>query len=298
MPKIGAHVSAATSLDLSFQRALNIEAEATQIFISPPRQWSQINHSEEIIESYKKAALESKISPNFIHGTYLINLGTQSPEHLKKSIDWLIWAMRMAGKLGSIGVIFHIGSHRGRGFEEVKEQVVNSLRQILKTVISSVNEKSADSSSSTQNDNKPFLVLENPVATGGNIGSSLEELGWILKEVNPPNLRICLDTQHAFASGYDLKTPEGLNNFLEEFDREVGLQNLVAIHANDSKVEFNSKRDRHENIGDGFLGLDGFTNLINHPKLKDIPFILEVPGFSKSGPDLENVQRLKSLKKV
>ena len=145
--------------------------------------------------------------------------------------------------------------------------------------------------------NQLYLILENPVATGGNIESSLQELGWILKEVSHPNLKICLDTQHAFASGYDLKTPEELNNFLEEFESEIGLKNLVAIHANDSKVEFNSKRDRHENIGDGFIGLDGFTNLISHPKLNKVPFILEVPGFSKSGPDLKNVQILKSLKK-
>ena len=131
MPKIGAHVSAAVSLDLSFERALNIGAEATQIFISPPRQWVQIEHKEGMIANYKKRAGETQITPNFIHGTYLINLGSGNAEHLQKSIDWLIWALNMAGKLGSLGLIFHIGSYKWRGFEAVRGQIIKAFSVIL-----------------------------------------------------------------------------------------------------------------------------------------------------------------------
>lgn len=278
MPKVGAHVSAAISLDLSLDRAKSIGAVCSQIFVSPPRKWVQTKHDEKEIERYVNKAKKFNIGPNFVHGTYLINLGSQDPGHLQKSIEWIKWALNMAGKLGSTGLIFHMGSHRGKGFEAVKEQIAESLKKVLDTA-----------------QNKSYLILENPVATGGNIGSNLQELGEILNKVASPRLKICLDTQHAFASGYNLKTPKGLKSFIEEFEAEIGIHNLAVIHANDSKGGFKSLRDRHENIGEGFIGLDGFSNIINNPAFADIPFILEVPGFQKGGPDAKNVSKLKSL---
>ncbi len=291
MPKVGAHVSAAVSLDLSLDKAKNIGAECSQIFISPPRQWIQTLHDDKEIERYISKAQEFDISPNFVHGTYLINLGSQNKEHIQKSIEWLIWALNLTSKLKMKGLIFHMGSHKGLGFEKVKEQVVYSLRVILR------DDSGPAIAGSSARMTEPFLILENPVATGGNLGSNLQELGWILKTCQDDRLKVCLDLQHAFASGYDLKTPIGLKDFLEEFEIEIGLNNLVAIHANDSKVEYKSLRDRHENIGDGFIGREGFSNIVNNPSLADIPFILEVPGFQKGGPDKENVSILKSLNK-
>src|SRR5689334_19897037 len=116
MPKVGAHVSAAVSLDLAFDKALEIGAECFQIFISPPRQWAMTSHSAEEIQAFKEKALKTGIGPNFIHGTYLINLGTSDPEHLKKSVEWLVYGLNSASDLGMRGVIFHIGSHKGLGF--------------------------------------------------------------------------------------------------------------------------------------------------------------------------------------
>ncbi len=290
MPKVGAHVSAAVSLEISFERAKHIGAETTQIFISPPQQWFQTKHDKEEIQRYKQAQQESSIGPNFIHGTYLINLGTDKEDHLKRSIEWLIYAMNLAGKLGVQGIIFHPGSHKGRGFEVVLPQIVQALETILKaetkvTIVSNVSEK-------------PRLILENSAGAGGNIGGKFSELGQILKQVQDDRLKVALDTQHAFAAGYDIKTAAGLEKTLTEFDQEIGLSNLVAIHANDSKTELNSGKDRHENIGEGFIGRAGFANLLNHPKLADIPFILEVPGYASDGPDRDNIQTLKSLIKV
>ncbi len=284
MPKIGAHVSAAISLELSIDRAKEIGAEATQIFISPPQQWAQTKHEQEEIELYKSKVRESGITSNFIHGTYLVNLGTDKPENLQKSIDWLIYAMNMAGQLGVEGVIFHTGSHGGRGFQEVLPQIIKSISVILEGAQRPIGST-----------NQPYMILENAAGAGNIIGDQFSELGAILKGVNHPRLKICLDTCHAFAEGYDIKSQAGLDKTLEEFDKEIGLENLVAIHANDTKFDIGSNKDRHENIGEGFVGKDGFENIVNHPKLKAIPFLLEVPGFAGNGPDIENIDILKSL---
>lgn len=284
MPIIGAHVSAAGSLDLSFERAKNIGANATQIFISPPQQWFQTKHSDEKISQYHAARAESGIDQNFIHATYLINLGTKNPEHLQKSIDWLTYAMHMASKMGVTGVVFHTGSHKGEGFDTVLDQVVDSLSLIL-------------SKAKEISDSDTYLILENTAGAGGTIGRDFSEIGQILKRVQNDRLKICLDTQHAFAFGYDLSTKQGIEDMLEEFDREIGLEKLIVIHCNDSKTEHKSGRDRHENIGEGFIGQDAFEVMLNHPKLKHLPFILEVPGFEKLGPDQKNVDLLKSLVK-
>lgn len=284
MPKVGAHVSAAVSLDLSLDRAQEIGAEATQIFISPPQQWAQTKHGEEEIKTYLEKVKSTGINPTFIHGTYLINLGTQELDHLQRSIDWLIYAMDIAVKLGVEGVIFHTGSHKGVGFERLLPQVIRAITRVL----------SAGGLSSKEV--RPQLILENAAGAGNVIGEKFSELGAILKGVGDPRLKVCLDTCHAFASGYDIKTPIGIKDVLKEFDEEIGLKNLVAIHANDSKFELGQNKDRHENIGDGFIGREGFENIINHPEFKDIPFLLEVPGFSDTGPDKENIDILKSIR--
>lgn len=224
MAIVGAHVSAAVSLERAFQKAQEIGAEATQIFISPPQQWFQTKHNDAEIEKYRQAQKASGIDLNFIHGTYLINLGTKNPEHLQKSIDWLIYALHMASKMGVTGVIFHTGSHKGEGFETVLNQVVESIKIIL--------------DKTSKEGDKPYLILENTAGAGGTIGRSFSELGRILKQVPDNRLRVCLDTQHAYAAGYDLKTMLGLKDMLLEFEEEIGLEKLAAIHCNDSKTDY------------------------------------------------------------
>lgn len=286
MPKVGAHVSAAVSLETSFAKAKNIGAECTQIFISPPQQWAKTKHDEAEIARYQQAAKQSGIGLNFIHGTYLVNLGTQDEEHLHKSIDWLIYAMNLAAQLGSRGVVFHTGSHKGVGFEAVLSQITDSLKKILE----GANRRLPDVN------HEPFLILETAAGAGDSIGGNFSELGQILAAVDDPRLKICIDTAHVFAAGYDIRTHRRLEETLVEFDRKVGLTNLVAVHANDSKVALGSGKDRHENIGEGFIGREGFENIINHPQLAGLPFILEVPGCVGTGPDTENVRLLKSLR--
>ena len=131
MPKIGAHVSAAVSLETSFKKALDIGAECTQFFISPPQQWAQTKHDEEEISRYLEEQKKTGIGPNYIHGTYLVNLGSDSVEHVQKSVDWLIYALNMASKLSVRGVIIHTGSHKGKGFDSILEQVITALKNVL-----------------------------------------------------------------------------------------------------------------------------------------------------------------------
>ena len=278
--KFGAHVSGSGSLDLAFDRAKDLGADCFQTFLSPPQQWVKPSLKPEVVEKFKQKAIETGIGPNFIHGTYLISLGTSNPEHLQKSIDWLVYALDAASQLGVQGVIFHLGSHKGAGFAAIKEQVIQALSEVLQNAKGEVQ-----------------LILETSAGAGGNIGGQFNQLGELLKAVNDPRAKICLDIQHVFAAGYEIHTKIGLEMAIEEFDREIGLENLVVVHVNDSKTEFSSGKDRHDNIGAGAIGSDGFGQLLQHPVFKNLPLILEVPGFENTGPDVKNLSILRSLVK-
>ena len=191
----------------------------------------------------------------------------------------LVSNMSAAGEIGAEGVIFHGGSHKGKGFDAVLNQAANCLTQVL--------EKSPDN---------VWLCLENSAGMGAHIGSSFREIGRILRVVDHPNLKVCLDTEHCFAAGYNLAVPEELDKVIAEFDSEIGLDKLVAVHANDAKVELGSGVDRHENIGEGYIGISGFESILGNTAFKNVPFFLEVPGFDGNGPDKENLDRLKTIR--
>ena len=276
--KLGAHVSASGGVSKSIDRALDIGAEAIQIFASSPRAWKFNHPKPEEVERFKKKSEESGIGPCYIHGSYLVNIGG-SEDQLQKSIDCLVNNMSAAGEIGAEGVIFHGGSHKGKGFDAVLNQAANCLTQVL--------EKSPDN---------VWLCLENSAGMGAHIGSSFREIGRILRVVDHPNLKVCLDTEHCFAAGYNLAVPEELDKVIAEFDSEIGLDKLVAVHANDAKVELGSGVDRHENIGEGYIGISGFESILGNTAFKNVPFFLEVPGFDGNGPDKENLDRLKTIR--
>ncbi|MBI2872753.1 MAG: deoxyribonuclease IV [Chloroflexi bacterium] len=277
--RIGAHVSAAGGLPRAIDRALEIGAEAVQVFCSPPQGWAFKPVPEEQATAFRERARAANIGPNFLHGIYLVNLGATEADHLRKGIQSLINYMHVAHDIGAAGVIFHAGSHKGAGFEGVLRQAAEAMRRIL--------------------DNSPpdtWLIIENSAGAGQHIGARFTELATLVRELGSPRVKVCLDTQHCFAAGYDLTTPEGIEAAMREFDREVGLERLVAVHANDSKVPLGSGVDRHENIGKGHMGLAGFETILAHPAFRDLPFLLEVPGPDGKGPDRENVEALKALR--
>ena len=276
--KIGAHVSTAGGLSNAFDRASNIGAEAIQIFASSPRAWKFNQPKEEQVNLFKEKMEQTGIWPCYIHGSYLVNIGGD-PSQIEKSIESLTNNMSVAGKIGAEGVIFHGGSHKGKGFHNIVKQASECLKRVL--------------------DNSPenvWLCLENSAGMGSHIGSSYEEMGALIHLVQNDNLKVCLDTEHMFAAGYDLTNPDEVPRIMKRFDEEIGLSKLVAVHANDSKVELGSGVDRHENIGDGFIGIDGFTSLMNDPSFEKVPFFLAVPGFDSKGPDEININLLKSIR--
>ena len=275
--KIGAHVSTSGGISKAVARGQKIGCEAIQIFGSSPQTWAFKPVSGEQIELFKQGLADAGIGPVFLHAIYLINLGTPDKEKLKKGIDSLANYMKLAADLGATGVIFHPGSHGGRGYEAVLPQTVEAIKIVLDTAPEG-----------------PVLAVENMAGMGQHIGAKFDEPGGILDAVDSPRLKICLDTQHSFAAGYDLANPEGIQAMLDELDAGPGSANVAAVHANDSKRVCGSGVDRHDNIGEGFIGEEGFTAIMANPAFADVPFLLEVPGFEGNGPDQQNMDILKT----
>lgn len=278
--KVGAHVSTAGGLANALDRAVEIGAETIQIFGSPPQSWRVTEHSDADVERFRARMTETGIEPVFIHGTYLVNLATADPTLLARSVGSLKFSLKLCSRIGAAGVIFHIGSHKGAGFKAALVQIVDSVGAVLGAVPDDAQ-----------------LILENSAGMGGSVGSKFAELGAIMRRVDSPRVKVCLDTQHCYAAGYDVASREGLDATISEFEREVGLDTLVAVHANDSKIPLGGGVDRHENIGEGQIGRDGFLAIMRHPALRAVPFLLEVPGSERKGPDKENVDILRELRR-
>jgi len=281
--KIGAHISTAGGLKTCFERAKAIGAECVQIFESAPQQWGTARLDDEQVAEFRRCYEESGLSPLFIHGKYLMNLASADAKIFKTSASTLRSSLNIAGRIGAKGVIFHTGSHKGLGLEAVFDQICEAAERVL-----------------SETPEETWMIFENSAGGGGTIGSKFSDLGQIIKRVDSPRVRVAIDTCHAFASGYDVSNEAGVAATLEEFDREVGLERIAAIHANDSKAALGAGRDLHENIGDGYIGREGFLALMSHPALQDVPFILEVPGYkidgAGKGPDKPNVDRLKEIR--
>lgn len=280
---IGAHVSVSGGINLAIERGTTIGATAIQTFASPPRTLKFFPVSQEIIDDYLIAKKQSNIKTHVFHGVYLVNLANEKPDYVQASIESLINYQQLAGRLGVLGTIFHVGSHKGNGFDSVKEGVANSIAQIV-----------------TASPDNTVLILENAAGHAGTIGQTLEELAFLIKRATAlgadgKKIGLCLDTQHAFVSGVEARDSGALDRYLTEVDSTIGLKFLKVVHVNDSKFDCNTHRDRHENIGSGFLGNEGISNWLNHPRLAKLPFILEVPGRDNKGPGKQDIQELRAL---
>ena len=276
--KIGAHVSTAGGLHTAFGRAEDIGAETIQIFASSPRAWKFRDLKPDVVTKFHEASENTGIGPVFIHGSYLVNIAG-APDLLKKSVDCLVKNMEVAAEIGATGVVFHAGSHKGRGFDAVIGPAAAALSEVLEA-----------------SPPGPLLLVENSAGMGAHLGASFEELGEMVSAVGSDRLKVCLDTEHCFAAGYDIANPDVIDAAMDDFDRHIGLDRLVVVHANDAKVEMGSGVDRHDNIGDGYIGIEGFEIIMGHEAFQDVPFILEVPGPDKKGPDKDNVDRLKAIR--
>ncbi|MFW6273809.1 MAG: deoxyribonuclease IV [Halanaerobium sp.] len=276
---LGKHVSISGGLDKSLKRASDIGCNSMQIFVKNPRGWKMREVDAAEVERFKENRKKYNINPVVVHAAYLINLASPKKDLWEKSISALKSEYFRSKRLGAEYLVFHPGSHTGSGLEEGVEKIAAGLNNIL----------------AEAEDNDTVILLENTAGAGTGIGEEFSELKLIIDKVNKAEkLGICIDTCHAFAAKYDLSQAEGLENLLNDIDNLIGLEYLKVIHLNDSKYSCCTNKDEHAHIGEGKIGIEAFKRIINHPDLKDLPFILETPWFE--GENDEDVLMLKKLR--
>ncbi|MBI4859445.1 MAG: deoxyribonuclease IV [Candidatus Riflebacteria bacterium] len=277
---IGAHVGG--GLTGAVARALQIGAGPVQIFIGSPQTWREPSPKDDDFASFSAGLKQHALGPAFVHASYLVNLATCDPTNRDRSVNSLRSQLRLADRAGAAGLIFHPGSAGQASEEQALTNVIRAVEAVLDGYTGCCR-----------------LVLEVCAGQGQTIGDRFPELAAVLDALGRDRrLGVCWDTCHLFAAGYDVATADGLARTVDEFETTIGFEWLCAIHANDSKTPLASRKDRHENIGKGHIGAEAFSRMLHHPRLRPLPWILEVPGFDGNGPDRLNVEILKGLARV
>lgn len=280
MPLLGAHMSIAGGVDVAIERGRSIGCHAIQIFTKSARQWRARPLGEEEIARFKHAREESGIMV-FAHTSYLIHLGTPDEDLWLKSMAGFTEEMERCAAMGLPYLVTHPGASP-EGEEAGLERIGLALDAILKQ---------------TENSGVSIL-LEITSGHGASIGHKFEHLAWFIQNsVHPERLGVCFDTCHAFAAGYDLRTPEVYAKTFAKFDDMIGIDRLKAVHLNDSRGELGSHVDRHEHIGKGRLGIEAFRLLLNDTRFQKLPMVLETPKGPDLKEDIENLRVLRSLLK-
>ncbi|KAL1757197.1 xylose isomerase-like protein [Schizophyllum commune] len=266
--KVGAHVSAAGGVENAIANALAIGANAFGLFVKSQRKWDSADLKDTSISLFAERLREHGYSPEHIlpHGSYLVNLGNPDAEKRAKSYDCFVDDLKRCEQLGLALYNFHPGSTVGQGsVEESLTLIAECLNRAHKETTSVV------------------TVIENMAGAGNVIGGELSHLAGIIDQVeNKERVGVCFDTCHGYSAGYDISTKEGWDLAVSDFDQQVGLKYLRALHLNDSKTPHNSNRDRHENIGQGTLGLPAFHHILTDPRTQNMPLILETPNGDNS----------------
>jgi deoxyribonuclease-4 len=276
---IGAHVSVAGGLPLAVERGTETASDAIQIFHQSPRMWRPTAYSEQDFAEFRAAFDESELQAVVIHAVYLINCASKERQTRSKSIRSLTHALRVGDGIGATGVVLHAGARKGEPHEA-------SMRRAAKAIARAL----ADS------DRCPVL-LENTAGTQGPLGRNFDELADLLDRLDGDDrIGICLDSCHLFASGFEIRTPDALDQVIDEFDTKVGLDRLRCLHVNDSQVPLGANRDRHATLGDGELGDRGLSAFLSAPRFGDVPALLET-GKDGQAPDREQVEIAKRLRK-
>jgi deoxyribonuclease-4 len=276
--EFGAHVSSSGGIHTAIDRIEALGGTSVQIFTQSPRTWRPTNHPPENLERFKERRAEAGIEAVVCHALYLVNLASTKKDFYEKSVAALSNTVDVACAIEADGVIFHVGSHLGSGFDAGLERVVPALAQALERC-----------------SGPTWLLMENTAGAGGTIGRSVDELAAILDRLDGhPHLGICLDSCHLYASGYDVTDKDAFDRLLEEVDERIGLDRLRALHVNDSQAPLGSNRDRHDNIGEGLMG-EELGVFLSHPALQALPAVLETPGKDGHGPDKRELKKLKDL---
>jgi deoxyribonuclease-4 len=269
-PLLGAHMSIAGGVSQSLGRGNQIGCECIQIFTRSSRQWAAKPYPAEEVEAFKQARKESGIQMVVAHDSYLINLGAADEKLRRKSIDAFVDELNRCEALEVPYLISHPGAHMGAGEDSCIKTIAESIDKAHK----------ACSGYSVK------IALEITAGQGSVLGARFEQMARIFDAVKEnERLRLCFDTEHAFAAGYDLRAEEGYEQAFADLDRHIGLKRLVAFHINDSMKPLNSHVDRHEHIGKGHLGLPTFQRLVNDPRFAGIPMCLE----TEPGPEMKDI---------
>ncbi len=279
--RVGLHTSIAGALEGAALEAASLGANTFQIFSSSPRMWKASVPSAPAIKLLNNAREKHDLNPLVIHDNYLINLASVDEEIRRKSVDAFRGELQRAIAIGAEFLVAHPGNYKGQTIEQGIYKVIEGVAEAAQGLTFG----------------KLVLLLENTAGSGAQLGSKFEELH-VMREFAPKltdlPIGFCIDTCHLLAAGFNITTEAGLADTLAEADRLLGLDNIRVIHTNDSKGKLGSHLDRHQNIGEGEIGLEAFRRIVNHPKLRDKPFILETP-VDKPGDDRRNLETLKAL---
>lgn len=260
-------------------------AEAIQVHTQSPRMWKPYAYADEMLSEFSRRVAESPVvALTICHASYLINLATSDAELKAKSCRTLERNLEVSNRLGARGLVLHLGSHLGSGLEAVVPALAAELIAALDRTEDTLGRPSCP------------LLMENTAGAGGTIGRDFDELARVLEAAGgDERLGLCLDTQHLFASGVSFDTLDEADAVLSEISRTVGLGRLACLHVNDSKVPFGANRDRHENLGAGFIGTRALGSLLGHPLLDALPAVLEVPGREKKGPGRDDLLAVRAI---
>lgn len=273
---LGAHVGTAGGFSNAVKSGMEIKADIIQIFTRNQMQWKAKPIDSSEAEKFRDALAASSLKGVIAHGSYLINLASPERKSRQMSIDAVVEEVGRCGQLG-IGIyIFHPGSHVGSGDKKGEKREAESLREIL----------------SRTADIPVRLALENMAGQGNVICHDFAAIANVLQMTDSDRLGVCLDTCHLFASGYDMRDKKSLSVTMKEFKSLVGIKRLLAFHLNDSKGEIGCRLDRHENIGKGKIGLEGFKALMHYPGLSKIPMALETPGGKRYRQEIALLRKL------
>ncbi len=275
--RIGFHVSIMGSIDKAVDRAVERGYTAFQIFTSNPRQWKPKKLTSEETKTFVEKVNRNDMKPVFAHMPYLPNLASPKNEVYAKSREALISELERCGRLEIPYLVTHLGSHLGAGIKNGFERIIKAINRTFEVA-----------------DENVMLLLENTAGTRNSMGGSFEDLLNIIQGLTcPERAGICFDTSHAFAAGYDLRTRESVKEMIEKFDETIGFRKLKLVHLNDSKGDLNSRIDRHEHIGMGKIGEEGFRNILKS-RLGQIPLILETPKDTRRS-DIENLEIVREI---
>ncbi len=281
--RFGAHMSVAGGLEHAFRAGVRAGCDCLQIFVKNQRQWQAPPLTTDQIDAYRIAATDTGLQPVVAHASYLLNLASPDRDNRRKSILAMIDELDRCDALGVSALIFHPGAAMNATPLAAIKRIAQSLDE--------VHRRCADS--------RTMILLESTAGQGSAIGHRFEQLGDILERTREPKrLGVCLDTCHLFAAGYDFRTAEGYEAMVSDLDRYVGIDNIRCIHTNDSKRECGSRVDRHDHIGKGKIGKQGFVHFVNDERFSGVPFILETPkGKDGRGSDYDkvNLKRLRAM---